>query len=267
MFGCNRSSTDPLVRIILKKYHLHLLQWPREGIEPGHIVIDKGNGTTLCVPPGVIFANAPPSTTIKRSKMTDLEETFSSKVEAKAAIGLVEQIATLFGGTTGNLKSAYEGASTVRMRIGMSERREFSPAGLADFVSKARLHKNPAVFSESDKLYVINSVAAARTIEIVALDSKDAKLEMEAKSLGVGSADGSFKAVNHGGAGVSYEGTRALPFGVELLKLENTPDGWKLVGAGGYVPVRGGEDQFPDEAFAFIGDAQSGPVEIDLVLQ
>lgn len=267
MFGCRRSNTDPLLNIVLKKYHLHLLQWPREGIEPGHIVIEKGNGKTICVPPEAIFANVPPSPAIKRSKMADLEEKFSSKVEARAALGLVEKIAALFGGTTANLQSAYEGAAAVKLRIGMSERREFPPTALSSFASKARLQKNPAVFSESDKLYLINSVAAARSIEIVALDSKDAAFKVEANAVGVGTADGSFKAANEAGAGVTYEGSRAVPFGVELLKLENTADGWKLVGADGYVPVRGGEERLPDDAFAFIGDPEGGLVEIDLTFQ
>ncbi|WP_316158721.1 MULTISPECIES: hypothetical protein [unclassified Bradyrhizobium] len=199
--------------------------------------------------------------------MTDLEEQFSGKVEAKAAVGLVEKLAVLFGVTASNLKSAYEGASTVRMRIGMSERREFSPAALNDFVSKARLKASSAVFSESDTLYLINSVAAARSIEIVALDAKDVTLQLEANAAGIGSADGSFKAAKHGGAGIAYEGARAIPFGVELLKLENTANGWKLVGAERYVPVRGDEDRFPDEAFAFIGDPESGPVELSLAPQ
>ncbi|MDA9476881.1 hypothetical protein XI03_20800 [Bradyrhizobium sp. CCBAU 65884] len=67
--------------------------------------------------------------------MADLEGIFEQG-GAKVAIGLVEKIATRFGGTTANLQSGYEGAVAVKLRIGMSEHREFPPAALSSFFPK-----------------------------------------------------------------------------------------------------------------------------------
>ncbi|MDA9476882.1 hypothetical protein XI03_20805 [Bradyrhizobium sp. CCBAU 65884] len=44
------------------------------------------------------------------------------------------------------------------------------------------------------------------------------RVQGRSEGVGVGTADGSFKAANEAGAGVTYEGARAAPFGVELLK-------------------------------------------------
>jgi len=263
MFGCRRSNTDELLRIMLKKYRLHILQWPNDGIFPGQVVIEKSNGQTLCAPQSTIFVSNAVLHVRKRSSMADIEETFSGKLEANGGLGILDNLAAAFGGTTGKLRTAYEKATKVVLRVRMSQWLDCDPSELSSFVAKAELRPDQGLFRDGDKLYVINGVATAKELEIIAYDSGDSELAVDAQAIHAGSADAKLKARREGGASVVYGGANPVAFGVELLQLEVRNGSWAIDGVDQYVQLRGEED-FPASATAFIGDAEDGPAFVGL---
>jgi hypothetical protein len=266
MFGCKRSNTDPLLQIMLTKYRLHLLQWPREGISPGDLVIEKPDGQTLRMPLSVVFASAPEEMVRSRSSMADIEETFSSELNAKGGVQLLEQIAAAFGGSGGSFKTAYEKAAKVIVRLRMSKWLDCDPSRLSTFLTQAELRHDQGMFAETDALYVINGVALAKSIEIIAFDSRGAEIAVAADVVNAGSASVGLKARGDGGASIIYEGAHPLVFGVELLKLEPNGGNWAIKGVDRYVQLRGDDGEgFPKSASAFIGDPTHGPISIDLI--
>jgi hypothetical protein len=42
---CKRDYVDPLLELLLKKYHLNMLRLPQEGVEVGQVVIQQSQNT------------------------------------------------------------------------------------------------------------------------------------------------------------------------------------------------------------------------------
>jgi hypothetical protein len=195
--------------------------------------------------------------------MADIEETFSGKLEAKGGLRVLDNLAAAFGGATGNLRTAYEKAAKVIVRVRRSQWQDCDPTDLSTFVAKAVLRDDQGLFREDDKLYIINGVATAHEIEIVAYDSGDTEVALAAEALQTASAEAHLKARREGSASVVYGGSHPVAFGVELLKLEVRNGGWTIDGVDQYVQLRGDED-LPASASAFIGDADNGPAFVEL---
>ncbi|WP_316171090.1 hypothetical protein [Bradyrhizobium sp. SZCCHNRI1058] len=267
MFDCKRSSTDPLLRAMLKNHRLHLLRWPKKGVCPGDLVIEKQDGQTVRTPLSTVFVSAPSPATLVRpaEPMVNIEETFSGKLDAKATIGLLDSIATELGGAKGSFDGAYEKAAQVVLRIRSAQWNDCDPAELSMFVGGAEVRSDQGLFREDEKLYIISGVATAKSIEIIGYDGRGVEIAADAEVAETAAANANLKSRKDGATGIVYSGADPMPFGVELLKLELRKGGWAISGADNYVAVRGSDAGFDKSAFAVLGDASTGDVFIDLV--
>ncbi|MCP3367747.1 hypothetical protein [Bradyrhizobium cajani] len=268
MFNCKRSNTDPLLNLMLTKHHLHVLQWPREGILPGELIIEKEGGQTVRAPLSAVFRDQLHDHVRERDTLSDIEERFSNKFDAKLGIKLLDHVATMFGGTSGRLQSAYDSAAMVTVRIGMAEWLDCNPSKLSDFIAEAALHQKQGVYSEGDRLYVITGVAVAKAIEVIAYDKTGAEMTAAADAAAAGTIEANLSAKRTGKAGVTYSGQKPIVFAIELFELELKGGRWGLKGVDRYVAARGEgdeeQDRLPPSEAAFIGDAEDGPAFINV---
>src|SRR5262249_53749698 len=146
---CRRSNTDPLLQIMLKKYHLHLLEWPRLGVEAGDLVIEKRGGHTLRTRISTVFKEAPASLSAPGKRaMADIEETFSNKVDSKGFASLLAKAAAVLGiDGSAKMESAYQKAATVRVRLRRTEYQDIDTEELSIFLSSAGLRQDQGLFS------------------------------------------------------------------------------------------------------------------------
>jgi hypothetical protein len=95
---CERSTDDPLIRLFLDRYGLHLLQVPRESAAVGDFYVDDGRRVS---PPGNVRYLLDPSPELpaprEGERMADIEGVTSKGYSLEAGLGLLEGFLLAFG--------------------------------------------------------------------------------------------------------------------------------------------------------------------------
>lgn len=98
---CKRNTDDPLLRMFLDHYQLHLLAVPREKAAVGDVYVERGSRVSS---PGSITHLLDPPLVVRNVRkneiMSDVSGRTSRSIEAGAGLGLLKGFIEALGGGT-----------------------------------------------------------------------------------------------------------------------------------------------------------------------
>jgi hypothetical protein len=251
---CKRSTDDPLIRLFLDRYGLHLLQVPRESAVVGDFYVDDGRRVS---PPGNMkyLLDPPPELPAPKEgeRMADIEGVTSKGYSLEVGLGLLEGFLLAFGAgpLTLKVKTEYEAkrVQSLRFRITAPTRDSLDPFELgAALVGKKPVEDHPW-WSGENRYYLATAVTRTSSISVVAEDDGSSGAEVDVEALKVAGASGGFTLERGSESEVLYKGDRPLAFGVELCELSYDPNrrSLRLKAPEDVVRVRGPSAEAPEE--------------------
>jgi len=230
---CRRNTDDPLVRMFLDRYHLHLLAIPRHGVAVGDLYVHDGKRVS---PPGNVqnILDAPmemPPLKIGEL-MGEVSGLTSKAVAVNVGLGLLAGFLTALGAASvvDKVKAAYahNNAGTLRFRFAGATRDSVDVLALASRIARRRLAADQPFVTNGNRYYLVTGVARASSLSVVAESGggAGATLGLDVKQI-VGVATSIKIDANQNGE-VIFTGPEALAFGVELHELVYDEDEQRL---------------------------------------
>jgi hypothetical protein len=262
MSSCARNASDPLLQLLLTKYHLNLLQTPREGVQLGELVIQRAEHTPLQCRLLDIFSGTPPN--LKAGppfEVTDIHDKFSDHLDANAGLSLFDKLLHFVPGASAKARGAYRSAQTMQISLDGVTREDIDVGALSRFLRQTSIKRDQTLLREGDNLYIIASVFRATGMEIKASDAggRDAHVELGVKGFGEGEA--AITATNKSGSRILYRGKKALAVGVCLLAIDAEDGAFRLRTVDKLVNVR--DVKLNDKDYALLGDPMAGPAFLE----
>ncbi len=260
---CKRSTTDPLVRMFLDRYHLNLLPVPREQVDCGQLFVKRGRAVSM---PGDARQLFEPSVTLpppfRAEVMADIAGTLSENVSADVGLSLLQSFLAALGlaGIVDKLAAHYQRrrATSVRFRFADASRDSMDPLSLGTaFLNRAFVRRHPLVAPEN-RYYIIAAVVRSPSISVMVQDDRSAAVDLEVGVLAALEAEPRLTTDRSVTGEITYRGTKHLAIGVELYELRYDEAGQRLemLPPEAAVDLRRGRP-VPPPAPAFLGDGDS----------
>jgi TIR domain-containing protein len=222
--ACLRTSTDPLLRLFLDRYGLHLLAAPRENLDVGELYAVRRRRAT---PIGNIRSYLSPPLRLPRPRrgevMAGVAETISLPVSLDAGLGILKGLFEAIGapGLLAGVHATYHGRRVGMLRFGFadSQRDSMDLGVLGKALAGRRVDSTNAAWDRGAKHYLVTAVARAATIVVTALESGGHGVDVDLGPLQVAKVIGDLKVERVGKGTVAYRGASALAFGVELNEV------------------------------------------------
>ncbi|TNE64591.1 MAG: hypothetical protein EP335_06955 [Alphaproteobacteria bacterium] len=265
MVGCDRTSKDPLLRILLDDYGVHLLNRPHQDIRPGQLLMWQTENLHYFAKFEDVFgsnSNIP-------FKYTDREfyKTLASIYSSDVSTGISGKMTTLLAAMCGILparvSAALKRASAKDIRIALSGPRwlylDIAPTHMA---INAQNNLSPNDAYAGWKIYLVTSVYLSRGVRF--LFDKNiaaevaAQLQCEAESAEVNLE---LESVANRELKWSLPSDEAAIFGVSFVELCKEEGKWVLHGVDHVMRVRGSSAKLDH---AFVGDADTGSLFLNL---
>jgi hypothetical protein len=264
MSTCKRDYADPLLELLLQKYHLNMLRLPQQGVEVGQVIIQQSEKdlTVRCKLTDV-FSGAEPNLNKPEETVAPIEDKASGKLKTSAGLNLLDKLLQFVPGASAKAKAAYDNVHEVEIKLKGVTRQSVDFQALGKFFKKTGFRQEQMLYSEGDQLFVITSVVRATDLEIKASGSDGAAVDAKlgVKSFGEGAAK--VDAKSKGGGKIRYSGKKKLAVGVELFRIDVTDDGIRLRATKQPTNVRAKYTP-EDQDYAWIGDRKSGKAFIEL---
>lgn len=254
---CKRSEPDPLLRLFVDLYNLHLLAIPRENSAVGDLYVHDGQRTSA---PGSVTNFLTPRFTVppvaRGERMADVAGTMSQGVDVKVGLGLLEGFLTAMGagGLIGDTKAEFARAMTrtLRFRFAEATRDSIDPFLLGETLAGHSFDRRNAIHDDKYRYYLVTAVVRSRSIGVTAERERTSSAELDLEALAVAEVGGGVTIRQSSQGEVTFAGDRALAFGVELYELvEGTHgEGMRLRAPESAVRVRGRRKaSLPEPAF------------------
>jgi len=259
---CKRDTADPLARLFLDRYHLHLLRPPREDVDVGH-VYPRENGTVSA--PGHfrhLLDPAPDLPPINRGEaMADVKGTTSNEISAGVGLSLLDGFfsALKLAGIAGKIRAGVEGGKAVNLRFSFrdSARDSLDPFALEVALRRHPFDRTTSLLHENRRYYFVTAVVRSSSISFIALDANSRAVDIGAGIDQLADLDANVSVERSGGEEITVRGPKQLAFGVELQELLYDGDRkiLRLRNAKDVIKVRRAEDGNAVTAMApeFIG--------------
>ena len=266
---CKRTTNDPLLRLFLDKYGLHMLSVPRENAKVGDLYVFDGKRVST---PGQVkyFLDTPltmPKTFIGEN-MADVVGQLTHGISFKVGVSLLEGflVAMGAGGLVGKLRTGYEtkGVKTMKFCFEHATRDYVDAMQLGSKLSRHKLKEENALYREGSQYYLVTAVARSSAISINAEGDNSQAVDLEAELFKVGGVDLGVSVSNSGKGKLTFEGKKSLAFGVELYELmyDSKRGALRLLLPPGLIKVQG-DSGAPIATPAFIG-GRDGEVLLDV---
>ena len=273
---CKRDTTDPLVRLLLDKYKLHLLLYPREDATVGD-VYQHYDGATYA--PGRYDALLAPPFKFPQlhagEKVADISGTASNAVSAKVGLGLLENFLAAIGSVGWieklNLSIDGKGAKNLKFHFARPTRDYVDPLQLELALRDHKLDPKKSLFDAKRRYFITTAVMRSNALSITAQDDNAKSLNVEIEALRAVSADAGVKMEKDAQNEITFSGRKSLAFGIELHELRYDPSKRRnqlgLMGTSEAIRVRAranaGDELAPTSA-SFIGDPKTGDIFLEV---
>ncbi|HEV8483777.1 MAG TPA: hypothetical protein VGV87_09530 [Blastocatellia bacterium] len=273
---CQRNTDDPLLRIFLDQYGLHLLSVPRQNAAVGDLYVHDGKRAT---PSGGIqhFVDAafkrPP--VASDETMADVLGKISRGVDFKVGFGLLDGFLNALGaaGIVNKVRVGFEARKTQALKFRFTEavRDSMDVMQLGKNLINRKIVKNHALFDEDYNYYVVTAVARSSSISVIGETEAEKSVNGALEAMHLGNVDGGVSIKTSGEGEVTFSGNKKLAFGVQLyelkydanrkaLRLKLPPDAVRVMKAEEAIEGRKGIDLVKP---AFIGGPE-GNVFLDV---
>jgi hypothetical protein len=221
---CKRTSSDPLVRLVLDRYRVNLLSVPRRRAECGQVYIRNGRRVSTgvnvrwLVEPDVelppVYADEP---------LADLAAARSDAVDAGIGLRLLETflaalgagaVATRVGAQYGN-----RGVARLRFRITGARMDSVDPGSLGLALHGRRLRSDQPLVRKGNEYFIATGVVRAPSISVVAEDERGRIIDVGAEVAPIVDGRAGVSSQVTGDGEVSYAGVEPLAVGLQLCEL------------------------------------------------
>jgi hypothetical protein len=265
MSTCKRDYADPLIELLLKKYHLNMLRLPQEGVEVGQVVIQQSqNALTVRCKLTDVFSGAEPHLNKPEEVVAPIEDTASGELRASSGLGLLDKLLQFVPGASARAKAAYSSAHTIQIKLKGVTRQSVDFQKLSKFLRATEFRREQTLYHEDDRLFVITSVVRATNLEIKASGSDGAAVEAKLGVKSFGEGETKINANSKGGGKILYSGKKQLAIGVELFRIDVTDSGIRLRATNEPLDVRDNTYTPEEQDYAWIGHRESGDAFIEL---
>ena len=276
MDGISRDTTDPLIKLLVEKYSLHLLKIPRAAASIGDLFLIQD--PTKPYPPATTLKNifnkpfdAEEVMLNKNEPVADVNSQSSHLLELHICIKYLTSFLNLFIPSLAvKITGKYSKVRFLRLSYGDVTCDRVNLVKLQSELNSLVLSQPEAIISDGRKYYVVTEIWKTKSVRVEAFDKKGKEINI---TFGVGEID--LKHMNIMGGLVTYSGSEPLVFGVVVNELKYEGNKFAL----DYEPVTdninlraGGDNErlTPAEHSrkseykpAFIGDRQHGDAFTD----
>lgn len=259
---CKRDTADPLARLFLDRYHLHLLRQPREKVDVGLVYPSEGGVVSA---PGhfkELLDAAPALPKIRRNEaMADVSGTASNQVEAKVGLSLLDSfLAALdLAGVAAKLKGDLHAGKTSTLRFSFQnpQRDSIDPFALESTLRRHTFEREQSLFRKDRRYYFVTAVVRSDSITFTALDEGSKAVELAVGVDELAKLDAEADVKKSANDEITVRGPKRLAFGVELQELiyDDARKILRLQGAKDIIKIRTASGHGPGIAPAWIGGA------------
>lgn len=221
---CKRNTDDPLLRMFLDKYGLHLLYVPKENVAVGDLCVHDGERTSR---PGKVtyFLEPPlemPPVTVGEN-MADVSGMVSHGVSARVGLGLLEGFLTALGaaGIVNKVRASYEArnANVLKFRFARATRDSVDVLLLGSKLIRHKLVEDHPLYEEGYRYYLVTAVARTPSISIIAENAKTKAVNVDVGAMQIADVATGVSVEKSSEGEVTFVGGKSLAFGVELHEL------------------------------------------------
>jgi hypothetical protein len=237
--GCRRRTDDPLLRLSIDRYHVHLLAIPREGAVVGDLYVEQDGvvGTPGRIDEVLSGDFVLPEQHVGE-RLADISGQLTRSVDAVVGVRISELLLGSLGIPAGaGLTSAINRSTGVRFQFHEVFRTSVDVLALGRALMGCRLiREHPVIAGATAHFYLTAAVLTTKMISLLVDGVSGIDLGAQIDATGVAGIKAS---TSRAGAGqVRLESDVALAFAVELYELEFVPetDGVRLRRT--VVPVR-----------------------------
>lgn len=253
----NRKSDDPLLKIFLEKYGLHLLSIPREDSNVGDLYIQDPNIKYLSTAGSIRHFLVP------KFEVSDLDITVdelmadvvgkvSKDVSGNAGLNFLENFLNnlAMSNIGAKITGSYEGTNknAITFTFANPRRDSLDPLLLGNRIFKYKFDKSNALYSEDRKFFIVTAIAKSSSITVDFLGDKKNSLDLDIDVLKFADGKGGFKVESSKSGSFTFKGDKNLVFGVELYELvyDKLNKKIKMNMLGGAMSPRGAEQESPN---------------------
>lgn len=218
----NRTSPDPLARLLFDKYDVHVLSRPRATLPVLTVFAVRDDkvylGGTLASLLRVPFD--PPEIT-KGEPVLDISTTVSSATSGSGALNFLKGFLATIGGAIGvSMGAAFErtGTSALKFRFDGCTLDSVTDAfDLENRLADLDFDKSKSAMKDDVRYYLVRGVHSCAALTFEALDKKAASIDLHAEVAAIGDAKASLSANND--KTITAASTTPLAYGVVLNEL------------------------------------------------
>jgi hypothetical protein len=229
-------SKDPLLKLILDKYHLNLLSIPRENASVGDLYVQDTDVQHLSSP-GSITNFLEPKFEVPPLKtgetLSDISGVTSSNESGKVGLDLLEGFLNALGsaGLGSKIRGNYEKDSEQSIRFTFTN-------ATRDYVDTAlfgsalgggyKFNTKNALYEDGRRYFVVTGVARSPSISIVSEGDQKQVMNIDVEVKQLVKASGGISIETSGSGQITFKGDKSLAFGVELFELAYNIDKQKF---------------------------------------
>jgi hypothetical protein len=168
MAACKRDTTDPLLRLFLDRYHLHLLSIPRENIDVGDAYLEKKSVVTT---PGRLAAILTPELVLpeirRGERLADIIGRSTDRVEESAGATVLEGILAGLGlPASVSAKTALHRAGQISFRFQDVYRDSLDVFELGRRLPEHTVDRRNALITGNERILVATAVLFTSSITL-----------------------------------------------------------------------------------------------------
>ena len=261
-------SKDPLLKLILDKYHLNLLSIPRENASVGDLYVQDGDVQHLSSP-GSITNFLEPKFGVPQLKigeiLSDISGVTSSNESGKVGLDLLEGFLNALGpvGAGSKIRGSYEKDSKQSIKFTFTNAtRDYVDAALfgSALASGYKFNTKNALYEEGRRYFVVTGVAKSPSISIALDGDQKQVMDVNAEVKQLVNASGGISIETSGSGQITFKGDKSLAFGVELFELSYDIDKQKfsMSTINEAVGIRGDTKQVEQVVHTQINESEEG---------
>ncbi len=232
-FELQKDTNDPLLQIILEKYHLNLLSFPRENISIGDIFVNNGESVAMVGNlNGFMDINFERTHIITDEMLWDLSSVLSGQISSRSILPYIEAYLNSMGAQNvyPRLRSAYEAKGGYSISINFIDAAPdyINAFLLSKLISSNKPHGQSNFLNfDNFRYYIVASLARSQSFAFIMYDKFVRPIHIKVDDI-LTAETGDIHIEKQETGQLIFRGKKRLVFGVELYKLIYEKNGNKL---------------------------------------